>query len=186
MKKKIKIQIVSWLSGSILFEYESVDNTVKKTVEEAVKGDANLQDADLRDADLRGANLWGANLRDADLRGADLWDADLQGANLQDADLQDADLQDDKKVKWYWHIHHEKLLEPLTEPLKNRIKYIKEEKAKDETPEQIKLRLKLMKRVKGKLPKKWAGVESLHKKECLNCPWNGKTIFTKENGIKTA
>ena len=180
MKKKIKIQIVSWLSGSILFEYESVDNTVKKTVEEAVKGDANLRDANLRDANLQGADLWGADLRGANLRGADLWGANLRGANLRDANL-----RDDKKVKWHWHIHHEKLLEPLTEPLKNRVKYIKEEKAKYETPEQIKLRLKLMKRVKGKLPKKWTDVEKLHKKEC-GCGWDGKTIFTKENGIKTA
>jgi hypothetical protein len=37
MKKKIKIQILSWLNDSVLFEYECVDNTVKKTVKEAVK-----------------------------------------------------------------------------------------------------------------------------------------------------
>jgi ABC-type transporter lipoprotein component MlaA len=53
-----------------------------------------------------------------------------------------------KKTKFYFHIHHDVLLEPLTEPLKNRIKYIKETKPKDE----IELRLKLLKPVKGKLP----------------------------------
>ena len=52
------------------------------------------------------------------------------------------------KIKFYWHIHHDILLEPLTQPLKNRIKYIKENKPKNE----IELRLKLLKPVKGKLP----------------------------------
>ena len=56
-----------------------------------------------------------------------------------------------KKLKWYFHIHHDILVEPLTEPIKNRIKFIKENKPKDE----IKLRLKLMKPVKGKLPKEF-------------------------------
>ena len=46
-----------------------------------------------------------------------------------------------KKTKFYWHIHHDQLLEPLTEPLKNRIKFIKKNKPKHE----IKLRLKLLK-----------------------------------------
>jgi len=53
-----------------------------------------------------------------------------------------------KLTKYYFHIHHEVLVEALTEPLKNRIKYIKENKPKDE----IELRLRLIKPVKGKLP----------------------------------
>ena len=133
-------------------------------------------------------------------------------------------------TKFYWHIHHDTLLEPLTEPLKNRIDYIKENKPKEE----IALRLKLLKPVKGKLSKELveagkkcdeagkkynearkkydeagkkcdeagkkyneerkkydeerkkydeAGkkyepqLEALHKKECPNCTWDGKTIF---------
>jgi len=173
-----------------------------------------------------------------------------------------------KTLKYYWHIHHEILVEALTEPLKNRIKYIKEEKPEDE----IELRLKLIKPVKGKLPSEfvkayqareeayqaldkayqarakayqareeayqaldkayqarakayqawakayqvwdkayqvWAkacqawdkayqvwdkagakalrknmpALEKLHKKEC-GCGWNGKTIFTKDNGLE--
>jgi len=55
---------------------------------------------------------------------------------------------ENKKLKWYFHIHHKVLVEPLTEPIENRIKFIKENKPKEE----IKLRLKLMKPVKGKLP----------------------------------
>ena len=99
MNKEIKISIKSRWTGSILFEYSSVDNTLAKTVTEALKGDAylcdaDLRDADLRDADLRGANLCDANLCDANLRGANLRGANLRGANLRDADLCGADLRD--------------------------------------------------------------------------------------------
>ena len=53
-----------------------------------------------------------------------------------------------KTMRWYWHIHHDILVEPLIKPLKIRIEYIKKNKSKNE----IKLRLKLLKPVKGKLP----------------------------------
>ena len=69
MNKEIKISIKNRWTGSILFEYSSVDNTLAKTVTEALKGDANLRDANLRGAYLRGADLRGANLRGADLCG---------------------------------------------------------------------------------------------------------------------
>ena len=51
---KIKIEIKS-IWGSVLFSYEKEDNTIKDTLEEAIKSGANL----------RGANLGGANLGDA-------------------------------------------------------------------------------------------------------------------------
>ena len=94
---KVKIEIKSWFSGDVLFEYESDNATMKKAVEAAVDGGADLSGADLRDANLRdanlsGADLSGANLRDADLSGADLRDANLRDANLSGADLRDADL----------------------------------------------------------------------------------------------
>ena len=85
MNKEIKISIKNRWTGSILFEYSSVDNTLAKTVTEALKGGA-----DLCGADLRGANLCDANLCDADLRGANLCDANLRGANLCGANLRDA------------------------------------------------------------------------------------------------
>ena len=44
---------------------------------------------------------------------------------------------------WCWHIHHTRLLELSTEPLKKRAKYILEEKPEDER----KLRLQLMRPV---------------------------------------
>ena len=99
MNKEIKISIKNRWTGSILFEYSSVENTLAKTVLEALKGGADLRDADLRDANLCGANLCeanlcGANLRGSDLRGADLCGANLRGADLRGADLRDADLRD--------------------------------------------------------------------------------------------
>ena len=70
MNKEIKISIKNRWTGSILFEYSSVDNTLAKTVTEALKGGAKLRGANLREANLRGANLHEANLREADLREA--------------------------------------------------------------------------------------------------------------------
>ena len=57
----IKIQIKS-IWGDILFEYEKENNTIKDTLEEAVKQGANLNGANLNRANLNGANLDGANL----------------------------------------------------------------------------------------------------------------------------
>ncbi len=47
-----------------------------------------------------------------------------------------------------WHVHHEVLCEPLTEPIENRIKYIRENKPEAERA----LRLRLLKPVQGKVP----------------------------------
>lgn len=95
MSKEIKISIKNRWTGSILFEYSSVDNTLAKTVLEALKGGANLYEADLYEADLRRADLRRADLRGADLRranlcGANLYGADLYGANLCGANLCEA------------------------------------------------------------------------------------------------
>ena len=93
MSKNIKISIKNCWTGSIIFEYSSVDNTLAKTVLEALKGGADLRGADLRGADLRGADLYGADLCEADLRGADLREADLRGADLRGANLRNAILR---------------------------------------------------------------------------------------------
>ena len=87
MKTKIEIKSIF---GNILFEFEKENNTIKETIEEAVKSGANLRDANLCGANLRDADLCGADLRDANLCGADLRDADLRGAYLCGADLRDA------------------------------------------------------------------------------------------------
>lgn len=70
MSKQIKIEIKNRWTGNILFEYLSENNTIKKTVSEAIKSEANLRRANLRGANLRRANLCGADLYGANLCGA--------------------------------------------------------------------------------------------------------------------
>lgn len=89
---EIKIEIKNRWTGDILYELEKEDNTIKDTLKEAVKSDANLSDANLSEANLRGADLRCTDLSGADLRGADLRCADLNGADLSDANLNGADL----------------------------------------------------------------------------------------------
>ena len=89
----MKISIFNRFSASVIFEHTVENNTLKLTLELALKSGADLYGANLRGANLRGANLRGADLRDADLRDANLYSADLYGANLYDADLYDADLR---------------------------------------------------------------------------------------------
>jgi hypothetical protein len=92
MSKKVKIQIKHYFTGSVLFEYECEDNTLSKTVQEAVSKRANLRSADLSGADLSGANLRSADLSGAYLSGAYLRSANLSGADLSGAYLRSADL----------------------------------------------------------------------------------------------
>ena len=92
MSKQIKIEIKNRWTGNILFEYLSENNTIKKTVSEAIKSEANLRGADLYGADLRGADLCGADLYGADLRRANLCGANLCGADLRRANLRRANL----------------------------------------------------------------------------------------------
>jgi len=66
------------------------------------------------------------------------------------------------KLKYFWHIHHNNLCEPLIEPLENRIRYIKQEKPEDERE----LRLRLLKPVKGKLPMAWVKADQARVKAC--------------------
>ena len=96
MKKKIEVKDIL---GKVIFTYECEDNSVKKTVEEAVKQKISLYCADLNGVDLRGAdlcnaNLNGANLRGANLRNAKVYGADLCCSNLRSANLRWADLRD--------------------------------------------------------------------------------------------
>jgi len=93
---KIKLEIKS-IYGDILFSYEKENNTIKETVEEAIKQEvdlnsANLNSANLRSADLSYANLRSANLNFADLSYANLSSADLRSANLNSTNLRSADL----------------------------------------------------------------------------------------------
>ena len=90
---KIKFEIKNRWTGSVLFEYEKENNTMKETLEKAVKDGANLYGANLYGANLKGANLEGANLEGANLYGAYLEGANLDGANLDGAYLEGANLK---------------------------------------------------------------------------------------------
>ena len=99
----MKIQIISRLSGAVLFEHEAERNTVALTLVAAVKARVNLTDARLDGASLVGANLYGAslvgaNLDGASLVGANLTDARLDGAKLDGARLVGAKLDGAKLV----------------------------------------------------------------------------------------
>ena len=96
MKTKIQIKTVL---GSVLFELERENNSVKDTLVEAVNQVANLQEADLQGADLQGADLQGADLQEANLQEANLQEANLQGADLRWANLQGADLGECGKIQ---------------------------------------------------------------------------------------
>ena len=84
---KVKIEIKNRWTGSVLFEYEKENNTIKDTIEKAVKEATCLEGACLKGADLGGAYLGGANLEGANLEGADLEGACLEGTNLEGAYL---------------------------------------------------------------------------------------------------
>ena len=108
------IEIKNRYNGNVLFSHDCEENTLKITLDMALKAqadlryanlmgadltgvtlrDADLRDANLRDVDLRDANLRGADLTDVDLRGVDLRGATLRGADLRGADLTDVDLRD--------------------------------------------------------------------------------------------
>jgi uncharacterized protein YjbI with pentapeptide repeats len=74
---KIKIEIKNYWTGSVLFEFEKKNNTIKDTLMEAIKNNADLRYANLTYADLRSANLTYADLTSANLTSADLTYADL-------------------------------------------------------------------------------------------------------------
>ena len=88
----MNIQIKSRFTVAVLFEHDAENNSVRRTLELAIKSGADLSGADLSGADLSRADLSGADLSGADLSRADLSRADLSGAYLSGADLSGADL----------------------------------------------------------------------------------------------
>ena len=82
------------INGDVLFSHTAENNTVKITVEEAVKKNVSLTLADLKGANLEGAYLIGADLAEANLAGANLERANLSWADLADANLKEANLKD--------------------------------------------------------------------------------------------
>ena len=101
-KVKTKIEIKS-ISGDLIFEYEDIDNSIRKTIETAVKKGINLHGSDLRGSDLswsnlRGSNLSWSNLHGSNLSWSDLRGSDLHGSNLRGSDLHRSDLREAKNI----------------------------------------------------------------------------------------
>jgi len=69
---KLKIEIKNRFTGKVIFDLSTEDNTISKTLIEAIKSGANLDGANLYGANLDGANLDGANLHGANLVRANL------------------------------------------------------------------------------------------------------------------
>ena len=95
----MKIQITARFTGSVLFEHEAENNTMKLTLEAAISAGAYLAGANLAGANLDGANLAGANLAGANLDGANLAGANLDGAYLARANLAGANLDDKSELQ---------------------------------------------------------------------------------------
>ena len=89
----------------------------------------------------------------------------------------------------FWHVHHDMLAE-WSGDIRERIRYVKEEKPTGE----VSTRLRLMKKVKGELPaeymeacqkcgearQKWKSeLEAIHKKDCGCKEWNGTKVVFK-------
>ena len=92
MEEEMNIQIKSRFTAAVLFEHDCENNSLRITLELAIKSGAYLIGADLSGAYLIGANLSDANLSGAYLSGAYLSGADLSGADLSGAYLSGANL----------------------------------------------------------------------------------------------
>lgn len=95
-----KIQIKS-IFGDVLFEYEKENNTIKDTVVEAVKQNADIRSANLSYADLRYADLRYANLSSADLSSTDLSYANLRYAKTDKRYIQISCIGSAKRMTTY-------------------------------------------------------------------------------------
>jgi uncharacterized protein YjbI with pentapeptide repeats len=80
------------INGSEIFTHECEGNTIKRTVEEAVKQGASLAYADLKGESLNYAKLDHANLYGASLNGVKMNGVKLNYAKLDHADLYEANL----------------------------------------------------------------------------------------------
>lgn len=94
MEKTINIK--RWDNNEVIFSHTCENNTICKTVKEAIRQGISLAYANLSHADLKGLDLSNVCLSYADLRNADLFLADLTNANLTDANLHNANLNNTK------------------------------------------------------------------------------------------
>ena len=78
--------------GNVLFSYECENNTIKKTVEQAVKNNKDLRGSDLSGSDLRGSDLSGSDLRSSNLSNSNLSNSNLSNSNLSNSNLSNINL----------------------------------------------------------------------------------------------
>lgn len=88
--KTIKIKNTK---GKVLFEHSQENNTLKDTIELAIKKKVSLYGANLEGADLRNSNLRNSDLECANLRNSDLINSNLECANLRYSDLINSNLE---------------------------------------------------------------------------------------------
>jgi len=95
---------------------------------------------------------------------------------------------------WMWCLHHEQHFEKLTEPLSNRINYVKNNKAVVEIPirlseiqpvKNVSALLRLQKAYDAAMAEAEAPILALHRSEYPGTRWNGKSIFEKEHKTMT-
>ena len=102
----MKITIKS-IFENVLFEHTCENNTLLKTLKEALKEDIDLKYVNLSGAKLSSADLSGADLRYADLSSANLIGADLSSANLIGSDTTNTRLP--IYSKWDFSIENDSL-----------------------------------------------------------------------------
>lgn len=90
----MKIEIKNRYTKEVIFSHECKNNTVKKTVLEAIRQNCNLRESDLSGSDLSTCDLSGSNLSESDLSGSDLTLCDLSGSNLSRCNLRGSDLSE--------------------------------------------------------------------------------------------
>lgn len=92
----ITLQIKNRYTHKVIFEYTCNDNTMKQTVEEAIRQKISLGGADLSEAQLIKACLIESKLIGTDLTRANLDSAYLIAANLTNVILYDTNLNNAK------------------------------------------------------------------------------------------
>lgn len=115
----MNIQIKNRYNNKVIFEYDCEDNTIRKTVQEAIKAkvslvQANLAGVNLKNINFNGVNLKAVNFSDSDLehstfdnaclvssyfgftnlRYVDFRKADLSGVNFVDSIIEYADFRE--------------------------------------------------------------------------------------------
>lgn len=80
------------INGNVLFEHTEENNTIKRTVEAAIKAGASLKRVNLHGADLTNITLENVDLTYADFIGADLSWAVISHVKCKNALFTDATL----------------------------------------------------------------------------------------------